>query len=48
MPTPELATIGQVKRQRREILGLTQEYLAEVSGVGLSKFSNDIQARNQS
>ena len=35
MPISELATIGQVIRQRRENLGLTQEYLADVSGVGL-------------
>lgn len=35
MPISELATIGQVIRQRRETLGLTQEYLADVSGVGL-------------
>jgi transcriptional regulator with XRE-family HTH domain len=30
-----LGAIGQVIRQRRETLGLTQEYLADVSGVGL-------------
>lgn len=35
MPISELAAIGQVIRQRRETLGLTQEYLADVSGVGL-------------
>lgn len=35
MPISELATIGQVIRQRRENLGLTQEYLADVSGVGI-------------
>ena len=35
MPISELATIDQVIRQRRETLGLTQEYLADVSGVGL-------------
>ena len=35
MPISELTTIGQVIRQRRENLGLTQEYLADVSGVGL-------------
>ncbi len=35
MPISELANIGQVIRQRRETLGLTQEYLADVSGVGL-------------
>lgn len=35
MPIPELAAIGQVIRQQRETLGFTQEYLADVSGVGL-------------
>jgi y4mF family transcriptional regulator len=35
MPNSDLQNIGKAIRQRRETLGLTQEYLAEISGVGL-------------
>ena len=35
MPDSELENIGKVIRHRRETLGLTQEHLAEISGVGL-------------
>ncbi|MBC6490996.1 helix-turn-helix domain-containing protein [Flavihumibacter stibioxidans] len=35
MPFEELEYIGKVIRQRRVTLGLTQEHLADISGVGL-------------
>jgi len=35
MPDNVLENIGKLIRARRETLGLTQEYLAEISGVGL-------------
>lgn len=35
MPISEFEYIGNTIRQRRETLGLTQEYLAELAGVGV-------------
>ncbi|ULQ55988.1 helix-turn-helix domain-containing protein [Flavihumibacter rivuli] len=35
MPEKELGHIGNIIRQRRATLGITQEHLAELSGVGL-------------
>lgn len=35
MPDNVLENIGKVIRHRRNVLGLTQEHLADISGVGL-------------
>ena len=35
MSNDEIKNIGKAIRQRRETLGVTQEYLAEIAGVGL-------------